>query len=149
MSDNLNQTPEEALGTEFWAQPEDVLSPEYGLIYAQVISILRREHDARGGSAVDLLLIERMAFMYSYLRMREAFTEDAMTDRTRREMNKDWIDLAANMRKMWSAEDKDSTADKILQKVDKAVQVALKDLAADEGRKVQKALAEAFENSGL
>lgn len=144
--ENLDQTPEEVLGTEFWSQPEDVLvDPTYNLIYSQVMSVLRTEHTQRGGSVIDLLLIERMAFMYAYLRMREANIEGAMTDRTRREMNKDWLDLATAMKKLWNTEDNSDAEVKILQKVDKAINSALTDFAEPEARKIKESLYESFE----
>jgi predicted transcriptional regulator len=145
----LVPTPEETLGDEFWTQPDTALTEEFRFIYAQVLGVFRAEVRERGGSAIDFLLVERMAFMYAYLRQREAEPRANLADRTRREMNKDWIDLASNMKKMWNAEDKDSTAEVVLKKVDKAIFNAIKDLPERQGRAVQEALAQSLEAVGL
>jgi predicted transcriptional regulator len=145
----LVPTTEETLGDQFWAQPDTALTDEFRFIYAQVLAVFRVEVTERGGSAIDLLLVERMAFMYAYLRQREAEPRANLSDRTRREMNKDWLDLATSMKKMWNAEDKDSTAEVVLKKVDKAIHNAVKDLPERQGREVREALAHSLEAVGL
>lgn len=142
-------TPEAILGDQFWAQPETALTEEFSFIYAQVLAVFRDEVRERSGAAIDLLLVERMAFMYAYLRQREAEPRANLSDRTRREMNKDWLDLATSMKKMWVAEDKDNTAEVVLKKVDKAIFNAVKDLPEAQGRNVQEALAHSLEAVGL
>lgn len=138
---------EETLGQEFWTQPENVLSEVFNLMYSQSIQVLREEIRERNGGVVDYMLIERMAFIYAFMRQREAAGDIA--DRNRREMLKDWLELAIQMKKLWSAEDRDNMADILLRKVNKAVFEAVKDLPTNQGAQVQHALAESFANQGL
>lgn len=154
MANSLDQTAEEILGEEFWTQPDGVLSTEFNLIYAQVLSVLREEVRSRGGSSIDFLIVERMAFSYAYLRFRETQSADAengnaITDRTRREMNKDWLDLATSMKKMWNSEDKENLGEAILKKVNKAIFEAVKELPEAQAREIQGRLAESFGSVGL
>jgi hypothetical protein len=137
------------LGDNFWAQPEAALNEEFRFIYAQVLGVFRAEVAERGGSAIDLLLVERMAFMYAYLRQRESEPRVNLTDRTRREMNKDWLDLATSMKKMWNLEDRDNADEIILKKVEKAVTKAFKDMPESQGRAAQEAMVNALAEVGV
>lgn len=137
---------EDILGAEFWTQPAGVLSETFSFMCAQLASVLRDERRHLGEIPVaDIVLIERFSFGYAFLRQREASIEDnAMTDRTRREMNKDIIEMLLMLKKSWHAEDKDSAQDTILKKVNKAILNAVKDMPDAEGRRLQSILAESF-----
>jgi hypothetical protein len=150
MNDKITSTPEEILGAEFWTQPEGLLDPEFSLMASLLASAFKDERRAQGPLTVeDIVLIERFSFCYSFLRQREARIEDSMADRTRREMNKDIIDLLIMMKKLWTAEDKENAQDVILRRVQKAVSEAVKDMPPAEGRRVQALLADSFQSSGL
>lgn len=138
---------ESTLGQEFWTQPEGVLNEVFNLMYSQSLQVLREEVRERGGSGVDYMLVERMAFMYAYLRQRE--TDRDMTDRNRREMLKDWLELATSMKKLWHTEDKDNQSENLLKKVNKAVLDAVKSMPAGQSADVQRALMESFASQGL
>lgn len=140
---------EEALGAEFWVQPVDALTPTFGFMYAQALAALRLEVRERSGSVIEFMLIERIAFMYAYLRQRESDSENDMTDRTRREMNKDWLEISMTLRKMWGSEDNKNAEEVILRKVNKAIFEATKELPADQAKELQNALAGGFEAVGL
>ena len=144
-------TAEDVLGTEFWVQPEDTLSPPFNLMYVQLSQVLRDEWRTRNGSVLDLPVIERMAYMYAYLRQRESgLRDDIPTDRTRREMNKDWIELAVAMKKMWASEDKDGGGrELVLKRVNEAVASALDGLPKERAAEVKRALAISFESHGV
>lgn len=140
-------TTEETLGQEFWTQPDGVLNEVFNLMYSQSLQVLREEVRERKGSGVDYMIVERLAFMYAYLRQRES--EGDMTDRNRREMLKDWLELATSMKKLWTAEDKDNQSENLLKKVNKAILDAVKDMPAGQSVELQRALAESFASQGL
>lgn len=144
----LAQTAEEQLGVEFWEQPEGAFAtPEYDFIYTQVVSAMRSERGIQA-SSIDLLLIERFAKMYAYQRMREAF--DDLNDKTRREMNKDVVELALQLKKLWASDDKGEGGEKLLQRVNEAVKDACQNrLAPTIGQKAYVALMESFDEVGL
>lgn len=148
MTDRLEQTADEQLGQEFWHQPQGSFSelPEYDFIYSQVVATLRNERGIQA-TAIDLLLIERLAKMYAYLRMREAFED--MADRTRREMNKDWLDLALQLKKLWIADDKGEGGEKLLQRVNFAVKAAFEDMPPAYKERAYNKLMESFDRVGL
>lgn len=150
MAERLDQTPQESLGSEFWVQPDDAWAgdPHYSFIYSQVVNVLLAERGSLA-SGLDLMLIERLAKMYSYLRMREAFED--MTDRTRRELNKDWIELAVSLKKLWAADDRGegTGAEKLLTKVNVAIKNAIKDLPPGAGQRAYAAIVDSFEREGL
>lgn len=147
----MTATPEETLGQEFWTQPETLFGGNevFSLMYSTVLAVFREENRQRNGSAIDLLVAERIASMYVYLRFREADVDTPMTDRTRREMNKDVLDLLTQMKKLWLSEDRDNAAEAVMKKANGAILNALKDMPESEARAIQRALAESFEASGL
>lgn len=152
MADELSQSIEERLGQEFWTQPQETLSEAMQLIYSNLVAIFRDEISQRGGELVDLMLAERAAFIYSFIREREAETgpvRGLLNDRNRREMNKDLIDLLLTMKKLWSSEAKEGASEKVLAKVNKAIFSVIKELPESDGRKLQSELANAFEANGL
>lgn len=147
-----HQTADERLGQEFWTQPEEALrNGALQLMYSNLVSVLRDEIASNHGSAVDLMIAERAAFMYAYMREREAMTGpgQGMSDRGRREMNKDLVDLLLVIKKLWSVDAKNDVADKVLAKVNKSLFTVLKDLPEETGKKLQRELADAFEANGL
>lgn len=140
-------TTEETLGAEFWVQPDTALDETFRLMYSQLLQVFREEVRERDGGALDYMIVERLAFMYVFLRMREADSE--MTDRNRRELQKDWLELATSMKKLWTAEDKENASENLLKKVNKAVLEVVKDLPANQSIQIQQALAESFASQGL
>lgn len=140
---------EETLGVEFWTQPENMFGGNevFSLMYATVLQVFRDENRTRSGSAIDLLIAERIAAMYVYLRYRES--NDDLVDRTRREFNKDVLDLLTLMKKLWLTEDKGNEAEVILKKVNTAVSSVLRDMPESQARNLQRDLAESLAAQGL
>ena len=150
----MTETPElssveERLGAEFWVQPSSALKEEYNFIYANALAEFRTAVRDRGGSVFDYILAERLAFNYAILRQREADQEQELTDRTRRELNKDLIEFTLALKKIWNSEDRVDQAEAVLKKVDKAVWEAIKELPADVGEQLQKRLAKTYAEVGL
>lgn len=146
---------EEALGVEFWTQPEHALDEVHQFIYAQALSALRGEVRERDGGILDYMIVERFAFSYAILRMREAGVTaggdeaQPLTDRTRREMNKDWLEFTLALKKIWNSEDKVDQSELVLKRVNAAVNSALKDMPETQARIVQNALVESFAAHGV
>lgn len=140
---------EEALGNDFFVQPAGVLEDVFGFIYAQALGALRDEVRSRQGTALEYMVVERIAFMYAYLRQREAEPESDLTDRTRREMNKDFLDISMALRKLWATDDSKNVEEAVLRKVNKAVFDGLKALPEAQAQEIQYALAGSFEAAGL
>lgn len=155
MSEEISQTVDQRLGQEFWTQPSNTLSEPMQLIYRNLVSVLREEiASLSNGGAVDFMVAERVAWMYSFMRERESQTGQgkgmsSLNDRNRREMNKDLIDLLLTIKKLWAADAKDDMAERVLTKVNKAIFSVIKDLPESDGRKLQSELADAFEANGL
>ena len=138
------------LGDEFWRQPQEALDETFNFMYSQAIAILRTEVRERGGSLTDFMLAERIAFLYAYLRQRESGIGDGdFSDRTRREMNKDWRELATSMKKLWNGEDNANRAEIVLKKVNTAIQEAMKDMPVTQAAALSSALTDSFEKQGL
>ena len=143
--------PEEALGPEFWAQPEDVLETTFSLIYAQVAAVLRDEYRDRGGTALDLLIIERLASIYARLRMQEAGigVEEEVSTKERRETNKEFIDFALSIKKLWATQDAAYSGEIIKRKLNAAIKDAFSKMSSEDATKLQKVLAESFAEQGV
>lgn len=141
-------TAEERLGAEFWTQPEQAIRQEaMQLIYGNLVAVFREEIRENGGGLVDLMIAERAAFMYAYNREREA--TPGWSDRNRREMNKDLIDLLLTIKKLWGADQKNDAADKALAKAQKAIMSVLSELPESTGKQLQREFADAFEAHGI
>lgn len=145
-ADNL--TAEERLGNEFWTQPETALRAEaMQLIYGNLISVFREEIRESGGGLVDLMIAERAAFMYAYNREREM--APGWSDRSRREMNKDLIDLLLTIKKLWASDAKNDAGERALGKAQKAIMSVLNDLPEETAKTLQREFADAFEANGI
>lgn len=144
-----DQSPvEEALGAEFWSATQGALEPEFDLIRTLAATALRAEVRDRTGSALDFMLIERLAFMYAYLRQAEATEGTSIT--ALRSLQKDWLDLATNMKKIWNAEVKDNQQEILLKKVDKSIGTVFEQLPdTPEYRNIKKMFAESFQANGV
>lgn len=152
MAEELEQTADERLGQEFWTQPEAAFRNEaMQLIYGNLVAVLRDEVTQSHGSVIDLMISERAAFMYSYMRDREARTGpgEGMADRNRREMNKDLIDLLLTIKKLWIADTTKDAGERVLAKVNKAIFEVLNDLPVDTGNKLKQELAYTFDKHGI
>lgn len=148
MTEPTNLTAEERIGNEFWTQPETALRQEaMQLIYSNLVSVFREEIRENGGGLVDLMIAERAAFMYAYNREREMLPN--WSDRSRREMNKDLIDLLLTVKKLWSTDAKNDAADRALAKAQKAIVSVLNDMPEEVGKKLQREFADAFEAHGI
>lgn len=141
-------TAEERIGNEFWTQPETALrDAAMQLIYSNLISVFREEIRENGGGIVDLMIAERASFMYAYNREREMSPN--WSDRSRREMNKDLIDLLLTIKKLWATDAKNDAADRALAKAQKAIVSVLNEMPEEVGKKLQREFADAFEQHGI
>lgn len=140
---------EDRLGAGFWVQPETAIAQAFSAVYSNFAEALRQEVRERGGSAIEFALAERLAANYAILRQREADDTNPITDRTRREMNKDFIEFSLALKKIWAAEDKADQSAIFLKKLDKAVFDAVQGLPEDQRKTVQLALADSFDAAGL
>jgi hypothetical protein len=66
-------TNEKILTEPVWEQPEGAFANEaLELVYADVSSRLKKDVQQRGGSTLDELLAERVSFIYTHIRSKEA-----------------------------------------------------------------------------
>ncbi len=88
----------EELSPEFWKAPEGALGedPTFSLIHAQVIARLKAE--LLTDDTLELMLIERVAFLYCHIRYKESKKLFAH-DRAYKETLQLWVGLAADLRK--------------------------------------------------
>lgn len=136
------------MSDEFFAQPEKPLGDEsHQLIYAEVVSRLREENPQ--GDTLELMLIERIAFLYVYIRVKEA-TGSFAHDRSYKETNALLIDLMRDLRKTKSsAVQAEEIRDAIIETVHEALAVSIKKLPGDLSKDFQEALANEFEVRNL
>lgn len=143
---------EQALGADFFEQPRSALREPFSVIYASALNEFRKTVRNRDGNVFDYILAERLAFSYAILRQREADTgeeEDRLTDRTRRELNKDMIEFTISLKKIWNSEDRTDQSEALLKKVDKAVVDAMKSIPKDQAEILQSVLAKEFVKVGI
>lgn len=87
-----------SLPEEFWVQNFDAMQvePALQLVYHETCNLLRDENP--NADTLELMMIERVAFLYVYLRHKE--TKSAFAhDRVHKETFQLWAGMAAELRK--------------------------------------------------
>lgn len=97
-------------------------------IHAMVVDRLQAE--APDADTLELMLMERVSFLYIFMRAKEAGpTEDMAFDRTYKDMMSLWVSMAADLRKQrLRAEETSSIRMMIVSEVSKALKESLKDV---------------------
>lgn len=96
-------------------------------IHGMVVERLQAE--APDADTLELMLMERVSFLYIFMRAKEASVEDMTFDRTYKDMMSLWVSMAADLRKQrLRAEETSSIRMMIVGEVSKALKEALKDV---------------------
>lgn len=144
------------LPEEFWDQGEHAL-PEAGrAVYELILGELRRDVERTPGfGVVEMLLAERVAFLYSHIRGREAAapTDDGegnqhgfAHDRAYKETLQLWRDMALSLRKAGAEERDDEEIRKhVLEAVTRTISSVLETFPEDEATALRERFAMAFE----
>lgn len=136
------------LSDEFFAQPEKPLGDEaHQLIYAEVVARLREENP--DADTLELMLIERTAFLYVHIRVKEQLGSFAH-DRSYKETNALLVDLMRDLRKQKSsAQTAEQIRDSIIETVHEALAASVKKLPPEYAKSFQESLADEFEVRSL
>lgn len=136
------------LPAEFWSQHPEALGDEaLQLIYAEVSQRLKNENP--DADTLELMLIERVAFLYVHIRNKENKKLFAH-DRAYKETLQLWGAMAADLRKRRErVSDVREITERILAQVQVAVDVAVDHLPAEQAKVFQSHLLEAFDQQGL
>jgi hypothetical protein len=139
----------EKMAASFWAQNFDEMGvdPSLQLIYAEACSRLKEENP--NADTLEAMLIERVAFLYVFIRNKE--TKKAFAhDRAHKEMFQLWATMAGELRKQRNrTEDTEWMRDKILDQVEKAIIKATAKLDPKTRNAVQQDLLSELDTHGV
>jgi hypothetical protein len=118
---------ENRLPAEFWNldafEERSHLRDIHGLV------VDRLQAEAPDADTLELMLMERVSFLYIFMRARESQNEELNFDRTYKDMMALWVSMAADLRKQrLRAEETSSIRMMIVSEVTKALKEALKDV---------------------
>jgi len=137
------------LPAAFWAQNFEALGIDMHLqvIYSEVTARLREENT--DADTLELMLIERVALLYVYIRHKEE-TQAFETSRAYKEMFQLWVAMAADLRKQRMHEENlQVLRDQILTSVQHAVMGAVKTFPPEIKQEVQERLLDELETLQL
>lgn len=118
---------ENRLPAEFWNL--DAFNEREHLRDIHAMVVERLQNEAPDADTLELMLMERVSFLYIFMRAREAADEEPNFDRTYKEMMALWVSMAADLRKQrLRAEETSSIRMMIVSEVSKALKEALKDV---------------------
>lgn len=138
-----------ALPPAFWAQNFEALGIDIPLqmIYQEVVSRLKDENPE--ADTLELMLIERVALLYVFIRHKEA-TNAFENSRAYKEIFQLWATMAADLRKQrQAAESLQVLRDQILNSVQHAVMTAVKGMPLEVKKEVQERLLAELESVDL
>lgn len=118
---------ENRLPAEFWNLSAFEDRNHLQEIHALVVDRLQRE--APDADTLELMLMERVSFLYIFMRASETKSDDLTFDRTYKDMMALWVSMAADLRKQrLRAEETSGIRMMIVSEVSKALKEALKDV---------------------
>ena len=157
MSDDQQQ----GLPSGFFAVPpeqafiglHDEKNPEKGkdtltslqFLYSEVIARLREENS--GAGTLELMMMERIAFLFMYMKFMEA-RKTFKYDTDYRAVLQLWSGLVNDLSKML-VKSPEEVKDAVLSAVSGAIASAMNDLPADQRELIGERLASSFEKAGL
>lgn len=133
----------------FWAQNFEALGIDepLQLIYSEVIARLKSENT--DADTLELMLIERVALLYVFIRHKEAINAFE-NSRAYKEIFQLWATMAADLRKQrMQAESVAFVREQILTSVQHAVMTAVKGMPAEIKKEIQDRLLGELESVGL
>lgn len=118
---------ENRLPADFWNL--DAFSDKDHLHEIHRLVVERLQYEAPDADTLELMLMERVSFLYIFMRAKETSTEELNFDRTYKEMMSLWVSMAADLRKQrLRAEETSSIRMMIVSEVSKALKEAMKDV---------------------
>lgn len=136
------------LPKEFWTQPGEALGDEnLQLIYAEVCERLRAESGE--ADTLELMLIERIAFLYVHIRNKER-DDSFANDRAYKETLQLWTGMAADLRKQRIASaDFEAVKVQMLESIQTAILSASESLPPEYSKAFREQVLEEFQHIGL
>lgn len=124
------------LPTEFWNLEAFKNNPGLKDIHAMVVE--RLQYESPDADTLELMMMERVCFLYIFMRSNETKGEELSFDRTYKDMMGLWVSMAADLRKQrLRAEETQSIRMAIVTEVARALKEALKDVDPEISNAVQ------------
>jgi len=123
---------------KFWNLDAFALKPELQTIHELVVERLQIE--SPDADTLELMMMERVCFLYIYMRAGEAIDEDGKVkfDRAYKDMMSLWVSMAADLRKQrLRQEEMQSIRMTIVSEVSRALKEALKGVDPEVAKSVQ------------
>lgn len=123
---------------EFWNL--DAFAQKEDLKHIHEIVVQRLQIESPDADTLELMMMERVCFLYVYMRAGEVIDEDGKVafDRAYKDMMSLWVSMAADLRKQrLRAEEMQSIRMTIVAEVSRALKVALKDVDPLVAKEVQ------------
>lgn len=124
----ISNVPE--IPSKFWNLESFTKNPELTEIHSAVVQ--RLQYESPDADTLELMMMERVCFLYVFMRVTEASGEDGKEiefTRTYKEMMSLWVNMAADLRKQrLRAEETQSIRMTIVAEVSRALKEALKDV---------------------
>lgn len=141
MSENHEEILDTPLSADFWTVPEDFIeSAPLRLLHADIVARLRAENE--GADTLEMMLIERIASLYFYMRFKES-SGSMSSDAAYKGMLQLWITMAADLRKGRAGEaDEQTVRQEITQGMVRAINKSLNGMEPEVARMVKRRIAE-------
>lgn len=123
---------------DFWNLESFESKPHMKTIHEAIVSRLQLE--SPDADTLELMMMERVCFLYIYMRAAEVVGEDGKVtfDRAYKDMMSLWVSMAADLRKQrLRAEETQSIRMTIVSEVSRALKEALKGVDPDVAKSVQ------------
>lgn len=141
---------QQPLPDEMWTLPEDTIRNEqYRLLFTEISTRLRSEMaEVPGFGVLQQMLIERIAFMYVWIRDAEASNDPRLAGRNYKETMQLWSTLAASLHKdSRSAVDREEIRNHIIKGVLGTINGVLDTMHVDVAEGLRDRFIEAFEGA--
>jgi hypothetical protein len=116
-----------ALPPEFWNL--DAFKNKPGLTEIHTAVVQRLQIESPDADTLELMMMERVCFLYIFMRAMETEGDELSFDRTYKDMMALWVGMAADLRKQrLRAEEESSIRMAIVSEISKALKIALKDV---------------------
>lgn len=134
------------LNPTIWDPAPDAIQNEVLLtVYQDVVAELRKDSQARGGMTLGDLLMERIAFLYIWIRDKE-MSNDLANWREYRDLHKLWLEMVATYAKVIGNVDAAEMRDIILKRVLAAINSVLRNLSPEMEKELRDRFTDAFRN---
>ena len=137
----------DAMPDGFWALSETALKKETALQFMGTDISARLRAENPSADMLEMMLVERVAFFYVYMRQQEC-AEFFVPGPRYKEILNSWTGLAAELRKCRTMS-LETMKDAILLAVSSAIAQAVQDLPEDQRTLIGERIAASFEEAGL